>query len=327
MVGEFDLIARYFAGLTPARDDIRLGIGDDAAVVTVPPGRELVIAVDTLVAGVHFPQDTSPDAIGHKALAVNLSDLAAMGAEPAWATLALTLPEADADWLAAFAEGFGRLARRAGIALIGGDTTRGPLTVTVTVHGLVPEGHALTRAGARPGDAIHVSGGLGGAAAALALDSDAAHYGADTDSIRACRARLDSPDPRLELGRALRGLASAAIDISDGLLADLGHLCRAGDVGAEVDVDAVPRDPALARFLSADRPEWYDWPLAGGDDYELCFSVPAATAPQITELAETLGIALTRIGTITRGQGLVCHHADGSVFRSDVPGYQHFSGS
>lgn len=319
-IGEFDLIAQYFTGLTPGRDDIRLGIGDDAALVSVPPGHDLVIATDTLVAGVHLPLDTDPAAIGHKALAVNLSDLAAMGADPAWALLALTLPEADEAWLAAFAEGFGRLARESGIALIGGDTTRGPLTVTVTVHGRVPEGQALTRSGAGPGDAIYVSGGLGAAAAALAL-RDAA---ADPDAFQACRSRLDYPEPRLALGRALRGLANAAIDISDGLLADLGHLCRASGVGAEIDVDAVPRHSALTQLVTDDDAAWYDWPLAGGDDYELCFTVPDAALSRIAALAESTGVALTRIGAVTPGEDLVCRHADGSAFRPGAGGYQHF---
>lgn len=319
-LSEFDLIARYFAGLTPARDDIRLGIGDDAAVVSVPPGRELVIAADTLVAGVHFPLDTDPSAIGHKALAVNLSDLAAMGAEPSWALLALTLPEADDAWLAAFAAGFGRLAHESGIALIGGDTTQGPLTITVAVHGQVPAGQALPRAGAQPGDAVYVSGGLGAAAAALALrQADVA-----PDAVQACRSRLDYPEPRVALGRALRGLASAAIDISDGLLADLGHLCRASGVGAEIDVDAVPRHPALAQLAARDDAAWYDWPLAGGDDYELCFTVAQAAQSRVEALAESTGVALTRIGEITPGKGLVCRHADGSAFRPGAGGYQHF---
>ncbi|HSH30248.1 MAG TPA: thiamine-phosphate kinase [Thiohalobacter sp.] len=319
-LSEFDLIARHFTGLTPARDDIRLGIGDDAAVVRIPPDHELVIAADTLVAGVHFPPDTDPTAIGHKALAVNLSDLAAMGAEPAWALLALTLPEADDAWLAAFAAGFGRLACESEIALIGGDTTRGPLTVTVTVHGRVPEGQALTRSGARPGDAIYISGGLGAAAAALALAGSLA----DPEAMQTCRARLDSPEPRLGLGQALRGLASAAIDISDGLLADLGHLCRCSRAGAEIDVDAVPRHPALARLAARDDAAWYDWPLAGGDDYELCFTVPDAAQSRLSALAESTGVALTRIGEITPGEGLVCRLADGSVFRPGADGYQHF---
>lgn len=325
-LGEFDLIARYFAGLTPGRDDIRLGIGDDAALVHVPSGQELAIATDTLVAGVHFPDDTPPAAIGHKALAVNLSDLAAMGAEPAWATLALTLPQVNEDWLRDFAAGLGRLAQQAGIALIGGDTTRGPqLVITVTVHGLVPEGEALTRAGATPGDGVYVSGALGAAAAALELASPAAGYSAAEDAVRDCRARLDYPEARIELGRQLRGMASAAIDISDGLLADLGHLCRAGGVGAEVDVDAVPRHPALARFLTADRAEWYDWPLAGGDDYELCFTVPAVAHSRVTTLAASTGIALTRIGRITADEGLVLQHADGSGYQARGQGYQHFA--
>ncbi|BAZ93587.1 thiamine-monophosphate kinase [Thiohalobacter thiocyanaticus] len=320
-IGEFDLIAQYFAGLTPDRDDIRLGIGDDAAVVSVPPGQELVIAVDTLVAGVHFPAGTDPRAIGHKALAVNLSDLAAMGAEPAWALLALTLPEADEAWLAAFAAGFGRLARDSEIALIGGDTTRGPLSVTVTVHGRVPEGQALTRSGARPGDAIYISGGLGAAAAALASSDSPA----DSEARQACRARLDYPEPRLALGQALCGLASAAIDISDGLLADLGHLCRSSSAGAEIDVDAVPRHPALTQLVTGDDVAWYDWPLAGGDDYELCFTVSGEKEPKINMLTETLGIALTRIGRITAGEGLVLQHADGGGYQAHGKGYQHFA--
>lgn len=324
-LGEFDLIDRYFARLTPARDDIRLGVGDDAAVVSVPPGDELVIATDTLVEGVHFPRDTSPDAIGYKALAVNLSDLAAMGARPAWVTLSLTLPQADADWLDAFAGGFGRLAAESGIALIGGDTTRGPLTVTVTVHGLVPQGQALTRGGAGPEEAVFVSGGLGGAAAALALLTRPDAWPDALERLSACRGRLDYPQPRLALGEALRGLATAVIDVSDGLLADTNHLCAASAVGMEIDVDQVPRDPALAAILPMSDPRWYEWPLAGGDDYELCFIVPQAGIAGVAALEQSLGIALTRIGETTREPGCLLKHADGSLYAARDQGYRHFS--
>ena len=244
-LSEFDII-RYFFDRPQAADgrsDVLLGIGDDAAVVTVPDDHDLVLCMDTLVAGVHFPEDTSPGAIGHKALAVNLSDLAAMGAEPAWFTLSVTLPHADADWLAAFAQGMFRLADHYRVQLVGGDVTRGPLSVTVQAHGLVPRGRALRRSGAAVGDRIYVTGTLGDAGLAL-------HQGAE--QAPALRQRLDYPSPRVEAGLALRGLASAAIDISDGLLADLGHLLEDGRQGAMLEVDDLPRSAGFRAIANAD---------------------------------------------------------------------------
>ncbi|MGD8630613.1 MAG: thiamine-phosphate kinase, partial [Gammaproteobacteria bacterium] len=237
---EFDIIGRYFRRQPVKRKDVLTGIGDDAAVLHLPVDRELLLCIDTLVAGVHFPAGTPAAAIGHKALAVNLSDLAAMGAEAAWATLALTLPEPDPVWLEAFSGGFFALAGRHRVQLVGGDTTRGPLTVTVQAHGFAPQGQALRRTGARPGDRIYVTGTLGDAGLALHLrDAAAAEL----------RVRLDYPEPRLDAGSLLRGLASAVIDISDGLLADLGHLLEDKGLGASLQVDGLPRSRAFIAAL------------------------------------------------------------------------------
>ncbi len=318
MPGEFSLIDRYFAGLTPPRDDVRLGIGDDAALLAMPAGQDLVLATDTLVAGVHFPGATAPEAVGHKALAVNLSDLAAMGAEPAWATLALTLPEADAAWLAGFAAGFGALAAAHGVALVGGDTTRGALTVTVTLAGRVPSGEALTRAGARPGDGIWVTGSLGDAGMALAL------LEAGKPVPEALRRRLDRPEPRLAAGRALRGLATAAIDVSDGLAADLGHLLQASGVGARVAAERLPRSAAL-RAAQADEAEGLRLALGAGDDYELCFTLPPAAEAAMNTRMAAIGWPVTWIGEIEAEPGLRLIDADGRE-RPAPGGFDHFGG-
>ncbi|HET7843384.1 MAG TPA: thiamine-phosphate kinase [Xanthomonadales bacterium] len=308
MAGEFQLIDLIARATARRRADVALGIGDDGAVLRVPRGRELVVAVDTLVAGVHFPRDTAPADVGWKSLAVNLSDLAAMGAEPAWATLALTLPEPDAQWVRAFARGFAALAKRHGVALVGGDTTRGPLCVTVQAHGFVPPRRALRRDGARAGDAVFVSGTLGDAAAGLAHPR-----------VAPLRARLDRPTPRVALGLALRGVASAAIDVSDGLAADLGHVLDASGVGAALDVDAMPASNALRGAVADLRA----LQLGGGDDYELCFTVPAKRVDRVARIARDLRTPLTRIGTIERERGL--RDADGRTLARS--GYVHFTGS
>jgi len=322
-LSEFSLIDKFFAARKLSRPDVAVGIGDDAAVVDVLPGEQLVVAADTLVAAVHFPEATAPADIGHKALAVNLSDLAAMGARPAWATLALTLPAADEAWIAAFARGFFALAERTGVALIGGDTTRGPLTISVQILGLVPQGEALVRSGARPGDRIFVSGALGDAGLALRLleQSGADASGCDPALV----ARLDRPEPRLELGAALRSLATAAIDLSDGLLADLGHILERSGVGATLWVDRLPRSAAFRETIKdAEMPGWYELPLAAGDDYELCFTVAAERADAVHRVAESLALPLTWIGEIESAPGLRCRHQDGRDFVPPSSGYEHF---
>ncbi len=292
--GEFELIRRYFSSGGAPRDDVRLGVGDDAAVLAQRPGCELVIATDTVVDGVHFPSGSAGRCVGHRALAVNLSDLAAMGAEPAWALLALTLPAVDEAWLGEFATAFDGLARQHGVAWIGGDTTRGPLAATVTACGWVPAGQALTRSGARAGDGIFVSGSPGDAAAGLALLQRRLEAGAEAREALVRRFLL--PEPRVALGQRLRGVASACIDVSDGLVGDLTRLCEASGVGCEVDAAALPLSPALRE---AARTGARALALQGGDDYELLFTVPAARQGALASLA-----GVTRIGVVTERPGV-----------------------
>jgi len=323
---EFRLIDRLQACTAQARDDVRLGIGDDAALLAVPAGQELAVAIDTLVEGVHFPHGTAPADIGWKALAVNLSDLAAMGATPAWALLALTLPErpveAQQHLVDGLAEGFAQLARAYGVALVGGDTTRGPFTLSVAVHGFVPPGQALRRDGARVGDLVFVTGTLGDAAAGL--QRLAASSDPDEEKRRvALRARLNRPEPRVAAGRALRGQATACIDISDGLLADLGHLCTASGVGAELEAACLPMSPALQG--SCDETSAREAALSGGDDYELCFTVPAARAGEVQADLARLGCGATRIGRIVEGAGVRVRDAGGQWLAPVRTGWDHFS--
>jgi len=314
-VDEFDLIRRFFR--RPAvRAETRLGIGDDAALLAPPPGQTLVATVDTMVAGVHFFPDVDPAALGYKLLAVNLSDLAAMGAEPAWVLLALTLPEADSDWLADFAEGLFALAGRYRVDLVGGDTTRGPLTLSLQALGWVPEGEALRRCGARPGDGIYVSGTLGGAALGLKMLKGALAW-RDEAAVE----RLLRPRPRVELGLALRGLAGACIDVSDGLAADLGHILAASGVGALIEWDRLPLAAAVRRYVA----ETGDWrlPLEGGEDYELCFVLSDAAAGKLARRLPETGVAWHRIGTIQKEQGLRIDKG-GMVIPLPPAGYRHF---
>lgn len=313
---EFDLIARIRERVAAIRrDGVVLGIGDDAALLQVPPGQWLVVATDTLNAGVHFPEDTAPADIGWKALAVNLSDLAAMGATPAWCTLSLSLPNADAAWVDGFLDGFVALAAEHGVALVGGDTTRGPLSVCVTVHGVVPAHAALRRDGARLGDDVWVSGTLGDAAAALA------QWRSGKRSDSRLRERLDRPTPRIALGQTLQGHANAAIDVSDGLLADLGHVCAASGLGAEVNVDALPASDAFAAFEGDARRQFQ---ATGGDDYELCFTAPASVRETIADIGVRTGIRVTRIGRIVEGEGVRAATADGASWTASTIGYVHF---
>lgn len=315
--GEFDLIDRIVARIV-TRDDVVLGIGDDAALLQPPAGMLLVVAMDTLNAGIHFPPDTAPADIGWKALAVNLSDLAAMGATPAWCTLSLSLPEPDAAWVDAFLDGFDALARQHAVALVGGDTTRGPLSVCVTAFGVVAPGRALRRDAARVGDDIWVSGTPGDAAAALAQWS----AGGARDPV--LRDRLDRPTPRVALGLRLAGLAHAVIDISDGLLADLAHVCLASGVRAEVDVDALPVSAALGE-VAPDPDTRRALQASGGDDYELCFTAPVAQRDAIAAAALDASASVTRIGRIVEGQGVLAT-ADGAPWTPVRAGWDHFAG-
>ena len=314
---EFSLIRRWFT--RPASGTVALGIGDDCALLDVPAGSQLAVTIDTLVAGVHFFADTDPEALGHKSLAVGLSDLAAMAAEPAWATLALTLPEIAPDWLQAFSRGLFTLADRYELQLVGGDTTRGPLSITLQLHGLVPTDRALTRNGAQPGDEIWVSGWPGEALLALAACRD--ELSLVEPWAQPLLARLQRPEPRVEQGLALRGIATAAIDLSDGLAADLGHILERSGVGARLDWDALPLSPALLAHLDPLRAR--AMVLQGGDDYELCITVPPENEPQMKGVIDTFGVGFTRIGTIVAGSGLNC--VDGQGAEHSLPqGFRHF---
>ena len=314
---EFDLIALVRARADRARGDVVLGIGDDAALLQPPPGRQLAVAMDTLNADVHFPGGTAPADLGWKALAVNLSDLAAMGAEPAWCTLSLSLPASDAAWVAAFMDGFLALADAHGVALVGGDTTRGPLSISVAAHGFVEPGRALRRDGARIGDEVWVTGTLGDAAGALAQW----RAGAAVDP--ALRARLDRPLPRVDAGRALRGIAHAGIDVSDGLLADLGHVCQASGTGACLQLDALPASAALRAHFDGDALRALQ--ASGGDDYELCFTAAADARAALARIATETGVAMTCIGDIVDAPGVIALDAHGREWRPPRQGHVHFA--
>lgn len=316
-LGEFDIIARYFSRATQ-RDDVLLGVGDDAALLQPPPGQALVAATDTLVEGRHFLPRTPAAALGHQALAVNLSDLAAMGAEPAWALLSLSLPLADEKWIGAFAEGFYTLAERHGVALVGGDTVSGPLVVTVEVMGFVPAASALRRSGARAGDLVCVSGAPGVAAAGLAeLQAGRATFDAKDARVR----RFLRAEPRLALGRALRGVATAAMDISDGLLGDLRKLAQASGVRACIDLERLPMADELSAYALAEQERLV---LHGGDDYELLFTLPSDHFGLIPHLADAGGCSVRCIGTMAAGVGVECRR-DGAPVAMQGLGYDHFA--
>lgn len=315
--GEFELIERFFTRRGATRADVVLGVGDDAALVVPAAGAECVLALDTLVEGAHFPPGMDARFVGHRALAVNLSDLAAMGAEPAWALLGLTLPSVDEHWLAGFSAGFDALARRFQVALVGGDTTRGPLTVTVALAGSAPAGQALRRSGARPGDDLWISGTPGDAAAGLAvLQGRLPAQGRARDALLH---RFQLPEPRVALGLALRGIASSCIDISDGLAGDLAKLCAASGVGADVESRELPLSAGLC---SAAGPEArLRLALGGGDDYELLFTAPAAHRAQLAALEA--GAVLRRIGVMSATAGV---RIDGAPPEREAGhGFDHFA--
>jgi thiamine-monophosphate kinase len=320
---EFDLIARHFTRATPGAV---LGVGDDCALLAPTPGMQLAVSSDMLLEGRHFSPQDSPAGIGHKSLAVNLSDLAAMGATPRWATLAIALPEENDAWLTAFARGFFRMADLHGIELVGGDTTRGALTISITVMGEVPPGQALRRDGAHPGDDVWVSGVIGSAAMALAYRQGRL-FMEQIDAARVLPA-LYLPTPRVELGIALRGIATSAIDISDGLLGDLGHILQRsqtgpGPIGARLEFAALPTLPLVHNYLHEAVAR--DCLLAGGDDYELCFTAPASRHDAVQAAARNAGVAVTRIGCITAEAGLVVIDAAGMPLPIERTGFDHFA--
>mgnify|MGYP001043532097 CR=1 FL=1 len=318
-MSEFDLIRRHFTRATPGAV---LGVGDDAALLRVTPGMELAVSTDMLVSGTHFYPDVPPYQLGYKTLAVNLSDLAAMGAQPRWATLALSLPEVDDGWLRSFSWGFFALAEQHGVELVGGDTTRGPLSLCVTIMGEVPQGQALRRDGAQVGDDIWVSGTLGEAALGLAYLQGRVELPEDESGF-ALQA-LHLPCPHIDLGLALRGVAHSAIDVSDGFLADLGHILAASGVAAEVAYDRLP-GPSIIAAGQVSHGLAQECILSGGDDYELCFTAPVVHRERISALSGTLHLPLTRVGQIVSGQGCKVRAADGSVMRIAREGYDHFA--
>ncbi len=322
MLSEFDLIARYFTRPLRADSPTSLGIGDDCALLAVSPGMQIAISSDMLVEGRHFFAGTDPAKLGHKSLAVNLSDLGAMGATPLAFTLAISLPQIQPDWLAAFCEGMFGLADEHACELIGGDTTKGPLNICVTVFGELPAALALRRDAAEAGDEIWVSGSLGDARLALAACNK--ELALDAADFASAALRLDRPTPRVALGTALRGIAHAAIDISDGLIGDLGHILKRSAVGAVLNVDALPVGPALARQSQDIRRRFA---LAGGDDYEICFVAPASRRNEVYAAAQQTGTPVTCIGSIVAQTGLRLVDANGAPLQLSVSSFDHFAAS
>ncbi len=319
---EFKLIERFFTNTTTKHRNVVLGIGDDAAIVTPPPDQSLAISVDTLICGVHFPKETAARAIGHKALAVNLSDMAAMAAKPLWATLALTLPDRDDSWLQEFSQGFAELAKQFNIQLIGGDTTRGPvLTVTVQIFGvLAANNHKFLRSAATAGDLIYITGTLGDAG--LALKNYHQQSKPAVNSYRFLRQRLDYPKPRVAEALALRNLVNAAIDISDGLLADLAHILECSGVGATISSSKLPLSSHFKSLATtADNPQL---PLTAGDDYELILTIPPANQQHAQQIMDSLKCRFTCIGVIEKHNGLRCLDSQGHSIDPERQGFDHF---
>ncbi len=324
-MGEFDLIARYF---TRPVHRAALGVGDDCALLAPTPGMQLAVSSDMLVEGRHFFADVSPERLGHKALAVNLSDLAACGASPLAFTLALALPRVDEAWLEAFARGLLALADAHGCELVGGDTTQGPLNICITVFGEVPAGQALLRSGARPGDDIYVSGTLGDAR--LALEALQGHVALPPEVLAAARLRLEQPTPRVALGQALRGVASSALDVSDGLLGDLGHILRASGAGALIDTALTVHLMAASGPLTSanqriDAELLHQCTLAGGDDYELAFTAPVARRAAVAAAALASATPVTRIGRVKAEPGLRLVDAHGQPVARHYASFDHFA--
>lgn len=316
---EFDLIGRYFTEQVVRRKDVVLGIGDDCAIVSPDERHHIAITTDTLVAGVHFPKNTAPRAIGHKAIAVNLSDLAAMGAEPNWISLALTLPDSNEEWLSEFCAGVFELAEYYNVQLIGGDTTQGPLTVTVTAQGSIPKDKHLSRSGAKAGDWLYLTGDVGDAALALKFLNNEV----DVQSIfhEQILTKLDYPKPRVLAGQALREYASSAIDVSDGVISDLGHICKASNVGANLVLDSLPLSKAMLDSLPQE--DAVKLALTGGDDYELLFTVSEDNKVGMETAMSNAGVKVTCIGQLN-GTEKITTTLDSKPIKIDAKGFEHF---
>jgi thiamine-monophosphate kinase len=318
---EFELINQYFKGRGITRRDVNLGIGDDCALVSVPENCQLAVTTDTLVAGIHFFDDISPRALGHRALAVNLSDLAAMGAEPTWISVALTLPSIDQHWVEEFAEGMHDIAEYFNVQIIGGDTTQGPLSITICAKGTVPNGTALRRSGAKVGDWIYVTGPLGDAG--LAIESRKQGLVIEDKHSQYINSRFDFPTPRVAAGQVLRGFASSAIDVSDGLLADLSHVLALSNVSAMVNIEDIPTSEAMRETLSFEQQLPYT--LNYGDDYELIFTVPDNNKSMVDIKLSQYGVSASCIGQIKTGNGDIELLHQGEAFNFEQHGFEHFA--
>lgn len=320
-MGEFELIAEYFSAVGAKRSDVITGVGDDGAVIQVRDGHDLVVTTDTMVSGTHFFANDDPRALGHKLVTVNVSDLAAMGAEPAWLSLALTMPEINQTWLKQFSAGVNETAEYYNCQLVGGDTTRGPLSLTMTAKGLVPRGKALTRSGAKVGDYIYVTGTLGDAALGLKLQQGL-HQVSKKHHTHILQ-RFQYPSARVALGQALRNIANSAMDLSDGLYGDIQHILRRSSVGASIDVQKLPLSQALKD--SCDNASAFALALSGGEDYELLFTVPENKRGSLDVLLSPYGVALTCIGRITGVAGKLELKNGEQVFNYQPQGFKHFA--
>jgi len=317
---EFALINQFFRRENK-RKDVQLGVGDDCALIKVPESQSLAVTMDTLIEGIHFPKDCRPADIAHKAIVVNLSDLAAMGAEPAWLTLALTLPQADTEWVQEFADSLFEQAEHFGVEVIGGDTTQGPLSVTIQAHGFVPEDKAIVRSGAQPGDLIFVTGSIGDAGLGLDI-MQGSHKVRHQENVDFLMKRLNRPQPRVAAGIALRNKATAAIDLSDGLAADLQHILNNSNVGARLRLDLLPLSDELLDEVGLESAIKYA--LSSGDDYELCFTVPEEHVSPVKVALDSAGVPYTRVGRIQPGSGINYFRGEEAV-DMQIGGYQHFS--
>ncbi len=322
-MSEFDLINQFFKTTTIKRNDVLLGIGDDCAILSPPPGKQLAVSTDTLISGVHFPESTCAEDIGYKSLAVNLSDLAAMGAEPAWVSLAISLPQADYVWLEKFMLGFNELAKKYNLALIGGDTTQGALSITVNITGFIDSEKVLKRSHAEIGDSIFVTGSIGDAALGLKavfneLDENKKF---SENNKNFCINRLNRPSPKIKAGQLLSGFSVAAIDISDGLMADLNHICEASEVGALLNLQQVPLSDAVLNYYS-NQPDW-QCILTGGDDYELCFTCPDNQYAEMLAKMKFHNIEITCIGKVIGEPGIQCLY-NNELTTLNLTGYNHF---
>lgn len=325
VTGEFDLIGQFFTGRSSSRPDVELGIGDDCAVLTVPADKQLVVTTDTMVSGVHFLATASPADIAHKLVAVNMSDLAAMGATPAWVSLALTLPESDSVWLTQFSDSLFQQLQRFGVSLIGGDTTRGPLTLTLTAHGLVTKHKTLKRSGSKPGDIIYCSGTIGDANAGLMqlLKGNQAEGLVSAVHRDFLIKRHQRPTARVAAGQRLLDIASGCIDLSDGLASDLRHILVASQCGAEIELTQLPLSEALK--VAEDKGKWWQHALAGGDDYELLFTVPADKIGALNAIAAELEVPVTAVGKITAGTPAIAYFENNKPVDLQLSGWDHFN--